>query len=136
MTRSPAAKRNLHALWLCAAALLVAVVLTFLPALEFSTVVFTKRSGNTFVGDERYLEARAEAEAAAAAFEGAAIHETVIERVNSKGETTSMVTFDVKESTRMTIWQLLASIGGFSLSSVHTAHAFALCVLLPLCWAR
>ena len=107
MTRSPAAKRNLHALWLCAAALLVAVVLTFLPALEFSTVVFTKRSGNTFVGDERYLEARAEAEAAAAAFEGAAIHETVIERVNSKGETTSMVTFDVKESTRMTIWQLL-----------------------------
>ena len=52
MTRSPAAKRNLHALWLCAAALLVAVVLTFLPALEFSTVVFTKRSGNTFVGDE------------------------------------------------------------------------------------
>lgn len=72
MTRSPAAKRNLHALWLCAAALLVAVVLTFLPALEFSTVVFTKRSGNTFVGDERYLEARAEAEAAAAAFEGAA----------------------------------------------------------------
>ena len=28
----------------------------------------------------------------------------------------------------MTIWQLLASIGGFSLSSVHTAHAFALCV--------
>lgn len=132
MTRSPAAKRNLHALWLCAAALLVAVVLTFLPALEFSTVVFTKRSGNTFVGDERYLEARAEAEAAAAAFEGAAIHETVIERVNSKGETTSMVTFDVKESTRMTIWQLLASIGGFSLSSVHTAHAFALCVLLAV----
>lgn len=50
MTRSPAAKRNLHALWLCAAALLVAVVLTFLPALEFSTVVFTKQFGQYLCG--------------------------------------------------------------------------------------
>lgn len=52
---------------------------------------------NTFVGDEKYVEVRAEVEAVAAQYEGASIEESVTERVNSKGVATSMVTFTVKE---------------------------------------
>ena len=45
--------------------LLAALILTFLCCsmtfLEFSSQLYTKRSPNTFVGDEKYTAARAEA---------------------------------------------------------------------------
>ena len=56
-------RRALIAALLAAALCLVAVSL---PIWEFSVTVFARKSGNTFVGDERYVQARAEVEAAAA----------------------------------------------------------------------
>ena len=55
--------------------------------------VFTKKSGNTFVGDEKYQAARTEVEAVAEDYRAQGfdveIQEDVLERVNSKGKTTS-----------------------------------------------
>ena len=105
---------NRTALAACALAALLAILLQFLPLYEFSATVFTKKSGNTFVGDEKYLAARAEVEAAAearAAETGAApeIVENVTERTNSKGETTSMVAFEVRETMKRTGWDFMGS---------------------------
>ncbi len=105
---------NLRALAVCALALILCVVLLSLPLYDFSATVFTKKSGNTFVGDEKYLAARAEVEAAAAeraAATGSApeIVENVTERTNSKGEKTSMVAFEVRETMRRTGWDFMRS---------------------------
>ena len=105
---------NLRALAACALALILCVVLLSLPLYDFSATVFTKKSGNTFVGDEKYLAARAEVEAAAAeraAATGSApeIVENVTERTNSKGEKTSMVAFEVRETMRRTGWDFIRS---------------------------
>ena len=99
------------------AALLAAalcVVMLCLPLYDFSVTVFSKKSGNTFVGDEKYLAARAEVEEAAAqraAESGAApqIVEKVTERTNSKGETTSMVAFEVRQTMRRSGWDFMRS---------------------------
>ena len=98
---------NRAALIVCAAACLLIVMLQFLPLYDFSATVFTKKSGNTFVGDEKYAAARAEVEAAAQARAdetGARpeIVESVTERVNSKGEKTSMVAWEVREAMKKT----------------------------------
>ena len=80
-------RRNLSAL---AAALLLIVVsaaLLFLPVYHFEANVYTKRSGNTFVGDERYQAARAEIDAMVADYTARGIEtevtEEITERVNS-----------------------------------------------------
>ena len=110
MLRDPASVRRVN---LCAAlafalAAALALGMLCLPLYSFSATVFTKKSGNTFVGDEKYLAARAEAEEAArarAARNGGMpveIVENVTERTNSKGEKTSMVAFEVREDMRRT----------------------------------
>ncbi len=93
-------------------AAVVAAALCFaalcLPVYGFTATVFSKKSGNTFVGDEKYLAARAEVEAAAEAYAAEngggmpEIVETVTERTNSKGETTSMVAFQARQTMRRT----------------------------------
>ena len=98
---------NLIAQCVCVVAFLMIFMLQFLPLYDFSATVFTKKSGNTFVGDEKYLVARAEVEAAAQARAeetGAMpeILENVTERTNSKGEKTSMVAFEIRESMKKT----------------------------------
>ena len=102
--------RRINATAMAACFIAFALVITcalFVPLYDFSATVFTKKSGNTFVGDERYIEARAEVEAAAearAAETGSMpeIVENVTERVNSKGEKTSMVAFEVRETMKKT----------------------------------
>ena len=93
-------RQNKSRLMVCLSCLLITLSVLLLPLAFFETSIFVKRSANTFVGDEKYVEARAEAEAVAAQYEGATIEESVTERVNSKGVTTSMVTFTVKETVR------------------------------------
>jgi len=88
---------------LVAAALCLAALC--MPIYEFSATVFAKKSGNTFVGDEKYVAARAEVEAEAARLAGETgvtpqIVETVTERTNSKGKKTSMVAFEVRQTMR------------------------------------
>ena len=61
-------KRNGICLAAAAVLLLLSVLLLTLPVYEFDSAVYTKRSGNTFVGDERYVEARAEVDAQAAEY--------------------------------------------------------------------
>ena len=97
---------------LVAAALCLAAM--SLPLYNFSATVYAKKSGNTFVGDEKYQAVRAEVEQAAA--ERAAetggtpeIVETVTERSNSKGEKTSMIAFEVRETMSRTGWDFLRS---------------------------
>lgn len=104
--RSSTDIRRVNRLALCAC--VIAYIFTIactclLPIYGFSVSIFTKKSGNTFVGDEKYVAVRAEVEAAAqarAADTGSMpeIVESVTERVNSKGEKTSMVAFEVRET--------------------------------------
>ena len=132
---TPEAVRRVNARALIAALLAAAlfVAALSLPLYAFSVTVFAKKSGNTFVGDEKYQAARAEVEAAAdarAAETGSRpeIVETVTERTNSKGEKTSMVAFEVREVMRRNGWQFIAS----GLGCGNILLAALICVALAL----
>ena len=122
-------RKNLMALAVCAAALILTLVIVSLPVYTLEVNLLTKKSGNTFVGDERYLAAKETVDAAVAEYEAQGLTvevvETVTERVNSKGETTSMVAFTVKQSLKRTGWQFLTS--GFVSGAVLAA--LLICVL-------
>lgn len=102
---------------LCLAALclltILSVLILSLPVYHFDAAVYTKRSGNTFVGDERYLAARAEVDAQTADYAARGIDtevsEEVIERVNSKGEKTSLVIFRINRKIGCTGWDFIRS---------------------------
>ena len=105
---------NRRSLLICILAFIVLIVLLSLPLYTFRSTLYSQKLGNTFVGDEKYLAAREKAEAALAGFEengmhGLDISETVTERVNSKGNVTSMVTLFIEETVVRTGWQFMAS---------------------------
>ena len=79
--------------------------------LRFSSQLYLKRSPNTFKGDEKYEETLAEVKAELEAFraEGieGSINEQVIERVNSKGVTTSLIIFTIDAENSRSGWELL-----------------------------
>ena len=107
-------RANLRALIVALVAAALALAMLCLPLYRFSATVYAKKSGNTFVGDEKYQAVRAEVEAEAAARAEQTgsmpeIVENVTERTNSKGEKTSMVAFEVREVMRRTGWQFIAS---------------------------
>ena len=93
--------------------LVLTAVFLSMPFIRFSSSLYTKRSPNTFVGDEKYAEARREVEQALSDFQAQGIAgeigEEVIERVNSKGVTTSLVIFTISAANIRTGWQVLAS---------------------------
>ena len=124
-------KRNKSRLMVCLICLLTTLLVLTLPLAYFETNIFVKRSANTFVGDEKYVEARAEAEAVAAQYEGAEIEESVTERVNSKGVTTSMVTFTVKETIKRSGYDFLLGGIGYSqgMSGIGPTNVMRLMVL-------
>ena len=135
------ARLNRRALILCAAAVALVCAVLCMPFCEFQSDLFTKRSGNTFVGDERYMEARAEVDAAVADIEAVVLDgdlrvaEDITERVNSKGETTSLIVFRVVHSVSYTGWQMVFSglSSGRVLLLVPLAALFALvCALTGL----
>ena len=113
------------------AAALTALVFS-LPLYGFEATVYTKRSPNTFVGDDSYLAARQEAEAVAQEYRdqgvAVAVSETVTERTNSKGVTSSLVVFTVNESFSRTGWSFL----GAGLNSSWALGAMAACLALSL----
>jgi len=126
-----AAKKNRGALLLSALMIAVVIVLLSLPLYTFNATLYTKKSSNTFVGDEKYAEARAVAEETAARYEaegyaGVTLDESVTERVNSKGETTSMVTFTVSSVSKYNGWNFI----GAGLPSSGVLMAMAACVVL------
>ncbi|HNW85515.1 MAG TPA: carbohydrate ABC transporter permease [Candidatus Limiplasma sp.] len=131
-------KNNLRLLGVCLAAFALVFVLLSLPIYQFTTKLYTQKSGNTFVGDERYQSARAEVDAKAAEFQAnkgfgdVTVTETVTERVNSKGATTSMVAFQVSANATRTGWNLIASglPSGQVLLALSVALALAALLML------
>ena len=93
---------NRRALLLVILGIVLSLILFSMPLYSFNACVYTKKSPNTFVGDEKYRTVRAEVEQVADDYRAqgfaAEIGEDVLERVNSKGETTSLITFTVNQS--------------------------------------
>ena len=129
-TPAAIAKQNRAAIGLLLVALLLVGILLSLPAYNFSSSVYTKKSANTFVGDEKYEAALSEVNAVADEYRengfDVKIEETVTERTNSKGETTSLVTFTVNEKFTKTGWSFL----GAGLSSSWILLAVVLCLAM------
>ena len=102
MKNASVSRRNRTAL----ALLLIAAVAMFLmllqPVYTFRANIYEKKYANTFVGDEKYQEGLAVAEEIKEEYiaDGmdVTLDESVIERTNSKGKTTSMVTFTISRS--------------------------------------
>ena len=127
--REELARKNRLALILFAIGLIAAVVLLSLPLWRFTANVYTKKSSNTFVGDEKYQEVRAEVETVAQEYrdQGMAveINETVTERTNSKGEKTSLVAFSIDETFRKNS----LSFAMADLPSSHVLRIMLLCMV-------
>ncbi len=104
-------KQNLRMAVLLILGLVLALILMSLPLYTFEIGVYTKKSPNTFAGDEKYIAARAEAEAAADEYRAQGfdveVSESVVERTNSKGKTTSLFTFTVNERNSKNFWSFL-----------------------------
>ena len=93
-------------------ALALIVILYSLPLFSVSTAVYTKKSPNTFVGDEKYRTVKAQAEEALADyadFGRVTLSESVTLRSKSDGTQSSMVTFTGTSQSRFTGWQLMGS---------------------------
>ncbi len=126
--------QNRRALLLLLLGLAVALLLMSLPLYSFTASVYTKKSANTFVGDEKYQAVLSEVEIVADEYRaqgfGVEIQEDVLERVNSKGVTTSMITFSVNQVISRNLWSFLTS----DLPSGHVLRLILCCALLcPVC---
>ncbi len=93
--------------------ILLAFGMYCLPLYSFHASVYTRKSANTFVGDEKYLETRKEVEETAEEYQrqglDVKISESVTERTNSKGETTSLVAFSLDQVIYRNLWSLFGS---------------------------
>ncbi|MDO4973744.1 MAG: carbohydrate ABC transporter permease [Eubacteriales bacterium] len=128
--KSPELKgRNRRALALLLLGLILALILMSLPLYSFNAAVYTKKSSNTFVGDEKYQSARAEVEEKAEGFRAQGfdveINETVTERVNSKGETTSLIAFTIDQKLSRSLFAFWRT----ALPAGHVFRAMLLCAL-------
>ncbi len=123
-------QQNRKMLLLLITGLVLTLTLMSLPLCSFDVGVYTKKSGNTFVGDEKYQAARKEVEAIAEEYRGQGldveIHEDVLERVNSKGKTTSLVTFTVSQTFSRNVFSFIGC--GF-VSSAAAAILLGLMIL-------
>ena len=125
-------KQNRLAAALLLLGLVLALVIMSLPMYSFDAVVYTKKSSNTKVGDEKYAEALAEAEAAAQEYTSqgfkVSLSEDVLERTTSKGETTSLVTFTISETQTKSLFQFLTQPFGSS----HVLRIILACMVLSV----
>ena len=128
-------RQNFTALALLLAGAVLFVLFLNAPLYTFKASVYTKKSSNTFVGDEKYQEVLAEVQAEAARYEEegfeASISETVTERVNSKGEKTSLVAFSIDQTFTRNLWDFMRS----SLPSAHVIRAMLICLGLAVIFA-
>ncbi|MDO5444015.1 MAG: carbohydrate ABC transporter permease [Eubacteriales bacterium] len=111
--RSVIVKENRTSVIVLILAFALICTLLCLPAYEFTSSIYTKKSGNTFVGDEKYVAVKAEVEAVAEDYRADGIEvtlkENVIERTNSKGKTTSMVSFSLDHTFTKSGWSFINS---------------------------
>ena len=113
-------KKNLTALVLLLVALAAVCLCFALPTYEMTATVYTKKSPNTFVNDEKYMAALEEVQAVEEEYrnDGFVVerNEDILERTNSKGQTTSLITFTLTNTFRMSTWDFLG--GGLNSSKV------------------
>ena len=125
-------KQNRLAAGLLLLGFVLALVIMSLPVYSFQTSVYTKKSANTVIGDEKYTEVRAEVEAVAEDYINQGfqveISEDVLERTNSKGETSSLVTFTISETQPKNLFVFL----GESFSSSHVLRIILACMILSV----
>ncbi len=130
MKSSQVLKQNRIALALLMAVVIAVGILLSLPAYNFDSCVYTKKSSNTFVGDETYQAALEEVNAVADEFRAngveVTVNETVTERTNSKGELTSLVTFTINEKFSKTGWAFI----GAGISSSYVLITIVACLVL------
>ena len=119
-------------------AFILLIVLMSLPLYEFTSAVYSKRICNTFAGDERYEAAKTEAEAMLEAHvrdtgRHAELREESLERVNSKGETTTMITLTVEERQQRNGWQFMLAplAAGREMLILFLCALTALLLILP-----
>lgn len=105
-------RRRKTALLLCAVMTAAVLLLLLAPLYSFTVTVYSKKSANTFPGDEKYQAVLAEAEETAAVYEASGRHVTLNEtqtlRETSKGQT-SLMAFTLSEITARSGWQILSS---------------------------
>ncbi len=110
----------------------LAVLLMSLPLYHFQANIFTKKSSNTFYGDEKYQEVRKEVEEIAEEYRAQGldveIAESFTERTNSKGETTSLAALSIQQSYGKSAFSFLGA--GFSSSCVLLA--IVICTVLAV----
>ena len=108
---SAAAVSRRQVLLMILSAVLLTGLICSVTFLRFSSQLYIKRSPNTFVGDEKYRTVRQEVELQLENYRSqgvdGVIEEQVIERVNSKNETTSLVIFTVNAANNRSGWDLL-----------------------------
>lgn len=106
-------KKNQLALLFVLLGLVLTLAIASLPVYTFQAGVFTKKSPNTFVGDDKYKEAKAEVEAVAEEYLAQGIEveivEDITERTTSSGEKTSLIAFTIKQTMGKSLWSLLGS---------------------------
>lgn len=128
-------KQNQRALLLILVSFLLVALLFSLPAYSFNAAVYTKKSSNTFVGDEKYLDTLAEVNALAEEYRAGGMDVTVDEavtlRTNSKGERTSLVTFSINQTFTKNTWEFL----GAGLTSSLVLTGILACLLLSVACA-
>ncbi len=130
-------KGNLGAFLLIIAGLILAVCLANLPLYHFEGRVYTKKSSNTFKGDEKYKQVSEEVQEVLKEYRDQGFMVELSEeetlRTNSKGETTSLISFYIGSTVSKTIFSF---IGGPLLPgriASCMAVCICLCVLLALC---
>ena len=127
-------KTNRLGLLLLIVGLVLALILMSLPLYRFNAAVYIKKSPNTFVGDEKYLAVKEEVETVAESYRAQGfdvqLDEDVLTRVNSKGETTSLITFTINESFSKNVFSFLGS--GLPSEAVLIL-ILAMMALAPLC---
>ena len=106
-------KMNRTSLLLILAGLLLTCALLAAPLYTVRSDIFTKKSSNTFVGDEKYQEVKAEVDAVVQEYRSQGLdvepEEEVTERINSKGEKTSLITFRVVQAFKRNAFSFLNS---------------------------
>lgn len=129
---SDAIRNNRNGLLLTALAAVLVCVLFSLPLTFFDVTVHSQKSANTFVGDEKYVEARAEVDAIAEEYRAEGfdveVTETVTERTTSKGEKTSLITFTINETVGKNLWSFLSA----PMLPGHVFRLIAACLLLAV----
>ncbi len=93
--------------------LVLTCILMSRPLYEFEGRVFTKKSSNTFKGDEKYKAALEEVEAVLQEYRDQGLevelHEEETLRTNSKGETTSLISFSIGSTFGKTLFDFFGA---------------------------